>query len=261
MSTVAQVKAAAPSFRRALKPNPRARAQRNVGIDATMAWWCDMADVTNALAVIGGTVETTSIFGQVVTRIVPLRHPRMPWCIADTIDVVDYGWDDVLQSESASLITVNFKSPNYALDGEKPYVEVGGNISPRTVPAPAEAYQAGHRPSGEYGEPANGTDFSLTLHQLPVFDLGLWIANANSVNTDTFFGCPPGTLLFLGPSFNYSTQLGGQTSWRVGLGFKATDPDHPWNYGYLSDYSWGKILKPSGDPQLPEIPFTSLFAQ
>lgn len=264
MSTVAQVIAAAPSFaRRAMDPHPRLSAKRNVGTEATMAWWCSASEVSAALNVIGGTVETVVIFGRSLQRIVPLRHPTYTWLVADEIQVEDQGWGYTastgVTAETESKITITFRSPNYGTSGDMPFVEFSGNISPRTIPAPPGAYKSGHQPYADYAEQANGADFTLTLHQMPVYNLGDWIAAANTVNAYPFFGCDAGTVLYLGPQWSYSQQLGGTSSYRVGLGFKVSPPGIPWNNGYLSDGTLGEIQRSDGSPIYPLTDFNTLF--
>jgi len=264
MSTVAQVVAAAPSFsRRAKDPHPRLTARRNVGTEAVMAWWCADSELAAALAVIGGTVETQVIFGRALQRIVPLRHPTYTWLIADEIQVEASGWNydktAGTTAETEHKITITFRSPNYGTSGDMPFVEFSGNISPRMVPTPASAYKSGHQPYADDPEQANGADFTLTLHQMPSYNLGDWIAAANSTNSLPFMGCEPDTVLYLGPQWSYSQQLGGTSSYRVGLGFKVAAPDQLWSYGYLSDGTWGQIQKPDGSPRYTQVDFNTLF--
>jgi len=264
VSTVAQVIAAAPSFaRRAMDPHPRLSAKRDVGTEATMAWYCLQTEIAAALPVIGGTVESLTVFGQVVYRIVPLRHPTYSWLIADEIQVESLGWDYTastgITAETDNKVTITFRSPNYGTSGDMPFVEFSGNVSPRMVQAPASAYQSGHQPFADDPEQANGADFTLTLHQMPTYNLGDWIAAANSTNSYPFMGCPADTVLYLGPQWSYSQQLGGTSSYRVGLGFKVSAPDQLWSYGYLSDGTWGQIRKTDGSPRYTQIDFNTLF--
>lgn len=264
MSTVFQVVAAAPSFRRLQKPNPRLTARRQGGTDAVMAWICKQSEASAALGVIGGTTETITCMGASVSRIVPLRHPAYPWLIADEVTAEDFGWEAAgggVPAETDTKITVVFKSPSWDMSGSQSFLEFVGQGSSRMIPAPQGAYQSGHQP-GETtaGEQANGADFQLILHQVPSFNLGTLCALMNTTNNATFYGNPAGTVLFLGPSWQIQQQLGGVLSWRVGLGFKATDPNRPWNYGYLSDNTWGQILKADGSLRYPLVDPTSWIA-
>lgn len=270
MATVADVEAAAPSFAggvgypncgRQTKAPPTLRMNRQ-GTEARMAWKVLKAEADAALTAIGGVAETATIFGQSVSRIVPLRHPDYPdWLICDEVSATDMGWDTAAEREEFTHIEVVFRTPNYDITGDSPYVEFSGDPAVRTVPSPAAAWLvdglAPHRdPDLEIG----GADFQLVLHNCPTIDLGPLLTYSRYVNSAPWYGCPVGTVLYHGPRWNRQIRLGNQSSWQIGLAFSATSPECPWNYYGAADGSLAELATAGSVRRYPAVNFNLLFA-
>lgn len=268
MSTVAELNAAAPStagiahqscgpYARARRPGGRMDMR---GTEAHLAWWCKKDEADDALSVIGGVSQSVSIFGNAVLRVVPLQHPDYSWLYASEVTWEDYG-EDGAGNFTRTLIEVKFTTPNYATDGDMPYVEFSGNPSSRSIPTPASAWSvAAAAPHRDPDYDAGGADFELVLHNCPAVDLATLLTYSRYVNSLPFLGCDAGTILYHGPRWHQQVRLGNQQSWQIALAFTATSPEAPWNYFSAADGSLGVLTRSGGAFRYPEVDFNQLFA-
>ena len=209
---------------------------------ASGSYWVPREYLQDAMTIIGGTEEEFTLMGaQAVKRIVPLRHPDLPEkMVAASVNAVGAGHNKQGGGKGNYVgyrVTVEWETPNFDMFGEQAFMEVSGNHAERTLPAPASAIQfaGGERPAQDSGLQVNGSDFTVTLHNLSTLDLAKYHNLVNTTNAGYWFGLAPGTVKYLGPRWNRSTALGGVTKWSVGLGFAATSPLFPWNYEIKRD--------------------------
>jgi hypothetical protein len=266
VSYEADLLAAAPSARRLFRPEAEISADMTT-VEASASWWVDNADLTAALGVIGGTVETVSGFGSPITRVVPLRYPEYTWIVADNLRAVACGHDQKRVSTDGFYtgwkIHVHFRKPRYDIEGPDAFLSVSWQSTGRILPGPASAFVgagSGLHPIHDPGLWVPGRDYTITLHQLPIANLddylAFWTGAQRSVNASTYRGIPAGQLMFNGDSGYRTTTIANVTTYEVSLSFSASNV--PWNQEVMGDGSLEDLLM-DGNPRYPAIDFLTLF--
>jgi hypothetical protein len=232
MSTWQDLPASARRLARESKPH--FRFNREVRAEATDCWYVPYEDSNAFLRAVAGDVQGDK---NQFTRIVPLRHVDLPWCVAYDLDGELVGWDETLTGPMGEVgyfaglkCKIAYKVPAWDLDGADAFLEIAGRPSPRTLFAPGSAatFPDSSHPVHDPGIFVPGFQYDVTVHQLPFLDEATYQAYMGGVNNATFRRCPAGTVLYEGPSFVRTSTFGGVTTYKVTHSFQVSAV--PWQY-------------------------------
>jgi hypothetical protein len=231
------------------------------------------------LETVSGLDETITYPGSVtVSRKVPMVHPLFPRafaasCVLRPPDRSLWTIPGGLTSGAMALPSwqdyigdVRFEIPRWGLDGDYPMVTRRLDARPEVATWPGSQYKF---PSdnlivpGGVGVRVTIVDFSLTLHNLPSLNEGLYLSLAGTVNESTFYGLAPGHCLYLGPSSQGQRSFGGVSVWDVTHKFQARSRDHreivrP--FGLVAGSPWEAPQAGDGSYILPEDDHNLLWA-
>jgi len=195
------------------------------GRQGTACWAVDLQDLDDFLTVVGGMPETVTFPGGLsATRLVPLLWPDPPYKIpmyAYDVDADYTGYDKDNLTYSKAKVKVAFKTYSYDQD-QNPFFTEQYDGASDFITLPGSAFQFpsdGRIINTEVGLPIPTLDFSLTFYKVPSRALGLWTSLQGYVNSTVFlpnhYGLAPGTVLYMGPSENIQTSLGGVVSYQI----------------------------------------------
>lgn len=191
---------------------------------------------------VGGQVETVSIGGVLVERIVPLRHPYLPWMVATRVRAVGTG--QTLPGAPGSTdakVMVDFEIPLYGFGGDTPYSVLRHRGDATAITLPGRAYAVSGVPlQHDVAISMPGILFSFTLYQVPTLNIDLYTSLCGKVNNATFLGRDAGTVRFDTFEDEISTTIGGVQTKSVSLAL-AWRP-RPWNQVLLPNGSWSEPL-------------------
>lgn len=202
------------------------------GYFATGSWYGPWNERKQFLQVVGGLPETVTYpTGGTATRIVPLKYPAYPRCYADRAQLrgdgasrlgtsgegIEYDW---------AIVTVDFKTFQYDMDGAYPLVteELDGGSEFVTRPGSAYVFPSDSKKvNQDIGVHMPTTDFSLTFHNVPgplTTRKALWQTLQGRVNTTTFYDYAPGTVQYVGVGTTTQYDTAGQYRYEVVHRFK-----------------------------------------
>lgn len=260
MSTVSQLPASAVRlFKQATEVSLEGLGTPGQKATASETWQVPMADRTDFLNTVAGTVEIVGGFGGAVARVVPLRHPEYPNLLAVSARSKGKGWDGDEGFWAFADITVMFETRPYDLSGQNAFLSRSGQGSVRGIPGPAANFLLGGvTPGFDPGEQIYGEEFSFTTHNLPTLPMSIYNTARNCVNSSAFFEYPPGTVLYNGPQYNQTQTIGGVTQWEVSHSFIYSKV--PWNYYFASDGTLGVLTRADGSLKYEEQDLTTIFS-
>jgi hypothetical protein len=193
----------------------------------------DLADLDRFLEVVGGLDQTVTIGGVTTTLKVPLEHDMFPECYAFRINGKGEG---VARERAGGGVTFDwyrlsvwFRTPAWGLFGDYPTITRRRETGMEMVTRPGTAYEFPSdnlRLTQQVGVPVTVSDIELVFHQVSVFDEDLYDSLAGCVNETTFYGKPPGTIQYVGPSTFGSRTLGGVETWEVAHTFRYRSIPH-----------------------------------
>lgn len=238
------------------------------GVQATCSWYGPWAERIEFLRVVSGLPEQITYPGGVsVTRIVPLKYPFYENVYAYNARArgtgsCSLGGDGLTATYDWAIITVNFKTYPYKLDGDQAMITRQDDGGMEFVTRPGSAYifpSDSLRINQDVGVPVPTNDFSLTFHRLPFLDRALWQTLQGRVNTVDFLGYPAGTIQYVGPSSTATVTIANQFS------FEAT---HRFRFRWIPH---NQIMRPdgtgfeapedgNGDTILPTTDLNAIFA-
>jgi hypothetical protein len=267
VSTYAEVIAAAPSFRRALNPRPRASydGRANKG-DGTVSYWVQDEDLDAALDVIDGVEEelTISVSPLVtITRNVPLQHHRFAVLYAYGYEVEEYhSWEPAVGGKPytgpQALVTVRYGLPEWA-SGSELYQKVTVRGTETQENADGATFSGGATPSYAVSIPLPGMSYGVTVFDAVDMDEtheNYLRSMSGRVNNATWRGNPAGTVRYHSPTIDYSRKRDGTRTSQYSLQFDAKPRD--WNYEMKRDGSLAALLV-NGANRFTTLDFTSLF--
>jgi hypothetical protein len=267
MSTYAQVKAAASSFRQALDPRPWASYDGKAGTgEGEVSYWVQMSQLAAALDVIDGLDETFEISPGpppvTITRNVPLVHHRFAALYAYKYRVEEYYSPEAAGADKSSgpqaKISVSFWLPPWGV-GADPYQDVRMTGTQQQLPADGATFSGGGTPAFEVTRPVSGSSYSVTVHDAPGFDEtheAYLNTMAGGLNDAVWRGNAIGTVQFHSPSVAYSLKRDGSRTASYTLQFDT----RPFNFNYEFDRTGTlRQLLIGGSPRFNLISFGSLF--
>src|SRR4051812_19104757 len=107
---------------------------------ADLTWLVPDADITRFMTVVGGLSESIALGGtppRSITRIVPLRHQKFPNLLANAVQAEGLGFDATTQWWKYWAVKIHYATPQFALDGNAPFLTIAFAPSSRTLPVPA----------------------------------------------------------------------------------------------------------------------------
>ena len=239
--------------------------QAGHSIDFTETWTqVPASEYVAFLDAVCGYVETfTTPLGS-MARVVPLRHWEFDRFLALDFTAVAYG----VGAESGGglptawpfyRVTVRFGTPDYAMDGDKPFLTESVQPSARTIQLPASGARVGGKATVyDPGRTVHGQTYSLTAHQLPGLPIDVYRGFAGKTNADEFLGNPTGTVKYLGPSGESTSTWGSTSTFTVSHVFEISDL--PWNYAANPDGTFSLKTYSDGSLEFPYSGFASLFS-
>jgi hypothetical protein len=254
VSTVAQVVAAAPSFRQSTKDRPRADVRSREPSKATVTWWVKQNQLDAALAVINGVSETFTLDpgppAITITRTVPLRHPRWSNLLA-----VGYTIEEYFSSEAYTTgisctgpqakIAVSFETPSWPTGSENPYQKVSARGFSHNLPIdPAAAtFSGGGTPGFDVSRPVGGMTYVISVGDasgVTSTQEAAWAAAQGKVNSTTFRGNAAGTVLVGAPNFDYRTDANANVKCDYSLELSVLPVR--WDQSIRADGALGTVL-------------------
>jgi hypothetical protein len=193
-------------------------------------------DLIPFLEFLGGTLETVTIGGTVVERVVPLRHPYFTDMVA-----VAARWRrsgkaiDVAPGATDWRIWVDFALVPYQFDGSTPYSVLRRNTSASAITMPGRAFAvSGVKLEHDVARVLPEIAFSATQYNVPTLANTAFTTLVGTVNSLTFLGLAPGTVFFNGVQDEIATTIGLVQNRTVTLSLT-------WR-----PVSWQQILLPTG---------------
>jgi hypothetical protein len=259
----------------------------NVGYSGTVRFWLPDAALDRFRTVVGGLPETfTYPGGTTVTRYIPLKLerpyvPSMPAgavCLADDCQIYPAttvanpvpGYEAADQPPSAGFLEwfadVHFSTIKYALDGDYPLItkSMAGGLKYETRPGSAYRFSDGLFLDARVGVPVSVIDFEWGFHKVPFLDEALFKSLTGLVNLTTFAGCPPGTVMYLGPSTTGELYLSGNVSYEITQRFSFRGIPHnlrmrPTGTGGVLGTGFDTPLDGYGNPPIASGELNNLF--
>jgi hypothetical protein len=214
----------------------------------------DYADFKPALTIIGGTVES---IGGVLDRIVPLRNADFLNAIAYDAQVDEEGWNTSANTPAKVFIKVMYRLPRWATNGSEAFLSFATSGGVRTLQAPVGAATAG---SGAFahaiGNQVPTTVYTVTSHNLATLSASTYSPYKGYVNSDTWRGFDPNTVMFRDVSSSQSQAVNGQSTFDLSFVFEHCRIAWTQEYnsaGTLTTFTVG------GSAQPPSTSFISLF--
>ena len=175
----------------------------------------------------GKPATAVTIGGTAATRMIPLRHPRDSTMYAYTSRI--YPPEGIVANEGPPgsgfgidfewyFADVRFRVPTWSASGSYPMVTYDEDAGMEMRTRPGTAYQFpsdGLRVLHDVGVPNGVVKFALTFEGLTSLDSALFRSLIGTVNSTTFFDCPPGTVLYEGCSSSGQYQIGGVPAFRA----------------------------------------------
>jgi hypothetical protein len=211
---------------------------------AQLTWQVPDVDIAQFMAVVSGLKETIVLPGNppsTVQRIVPLRHPRFTNLLADSAQAVAKGFapngDPTLGNWWSSWdVQVDFRTPQFNVDGSDPFLTISARPSGRTIAMPASAATFSSDSSHPVIDPGvfiPGWTYEITINGAPTFDEAFYNGYLRTINTTTFRNCAPGTVLFPGPALNRTVTIGNVARNSITFAFEVSALN--WNLQGKSD--------------------------
>lgn len=213
------------------------------GSSAQAEFYVPTADRDTFLQVVGGLPQQFTIGSATYTRVVPLKYPGLDNCYAIAVSMRGSGRSRAPDDDSLGifydfwLARVRFSTPRFRYDGDKAAVTESCDVGADMVTRPGSAYKFpsdSRVVSHPVGVPVPTIDFSLTFHGLSSVDIPFYATLAGRVNTTEFYGCAPGTVLYVGPQSNGQKTVGNVTSF---------DVTHKFRFRWIEH---NKIMRPDG---------------
>lgn len=193
----------------------------------------------------------------------PLRH----W-FDDSCFYSGHSWVGIKPTGVASSpyelahVTVNFSTPSYSFTGDNPYFSRRTRLSGTAITCPSAVYKFADNLAADQGvaQLIAQREILYTWHNLPFLNDAKATLYINKVNTTTFLGFDPGTVLFVGTENDQGTQFGEGTRYDVVYSFlwrqiewnKFRRPDSG-AWAYVFDGSSGSGNKVFADADLNQL--------
>lgn len=231
---------------------------------ARITFATSQANVIPFVTICAGVVESVPYSGGSVDRIVMLQHPLYNWLWSSAVSVEMFGEASAISTalqdlHSHARITVDFRSTNYPTSGSAPYAtwEAQGAGIYTTIPGRKMKFPSGEVLGQDAGVFDGQTQYSLTLYQSPGLNDVFLDGYLNKLNSDTFKGKPPGSLLFNNWSGTFEVGSGGVMQWTKRI--LVTYQTHHWNQYYQMNGVLATATDPSGNPTFNSIAFGPLL--
>jgi hypothetical protein len=267
MSTIAQLPAGW-----CVKDEGRDERVEENAVFGTIVWEGPWATRADFLAIAGGLPETIAYPGGSATRIIPLKYPG-PFenVYAYSISGQPFGRISADANEGGTWtrckLTVQFRSWQYQITGtDYPLMTLNADSSADMITIPGTAYEFPSdslRLDRNVGIPVTTLDFSLTFHQLPTINMGLYDSMSGRVNSTAFvvggYSFGAGYVQYIGPSSTSTLKVGNVFNHVVTHKFRSRRIKHneimrPDGTGFEAPERIG-----SSDKLLPEADLNLLF--
>ncbi len=237
MSTMAQLQTNCPSLQVLTEGYTLEADQR--GYYGNIRFWFLNADLTAFTTTVGGLAQTVTVYGTSVSRLIPLVHPYIIGgnCYADSVRIYPpegsiASYDGIAIAFTDYFADVHFITPTYPMtdsDGSNPTATLDLQGGSEMVTRPGAAYKMlsdGLRLNHDVGAPVQTVDFTITNHKLASLDTPTYLSLAGNVNSVTFFGQDPGTVLYKGPGVSGQFYIAGAPSFDCAHAFQFRSVPH-----------------------------------
>lgn len=231
---------------------------------ARIVFATSQANVVPFVTVCAGVTESVTYSGGSVDRVVTLQHPLYDWLWSSAVSVEMFGEASATSQaledlHSHARITVDFASRTYPTGGDEPYSswEARGAGVYTTIPGRKMKFPSGEVLGQDAGVFDGQTQYTLTLYQTPGINDVFLDGYLNKLNSDTFKGKAPGSLLFNNWGASFEIGSGGVMQWTKQI--TITYKTHHWNQYYQSNGVLATATDPASNPTFASIAFGPLL--